>query len=231
MNSVHLTNSLNDTTGETTMTTLTMEQLKANMKAKAAAAMAEAQQKLMASDSFQNAMMNQMQKELATEKLREIESSLKAIPTLYPEVIERGEKKGQVREWRDNYLYNLGIDVQIVYNIIKGLQYSSTMHKGLMKGIINLSDSFIEELSSAFGTQAYFQLSTGEYHEEIPMNYHKVVSMMTLLQAELGVIFNLDLLTEQSVLLQWEASRARAQLDYTKYVESISNKEAHFITC
>ena len=217
-----------NTTGETTMT---MEQLKANMKAKAAEAMKQAQEKLMASDSFQQAMMEQMQKELATEKLREVEASLKAVHTLYPEVIERGARKGQLREWRDNYLYNLGIDVQIVYNIVKGMQYSSSLHKTVMKQHLSLSDSFIEELSAAFGQQAYFQLSTGEYNEEVPMNYPKAHSMLTLLQAELGVIFNLDLFTQQAVNLQWEASRSKAQSEYSKYLESVSNKEAHFITC
>ena len=217
-----------NTTGETTMT---MEQLKAKLKAQAELDMAKATSELMASETFQQTMLQQMQKELATEKLRSIESKLKAVHTLYPEVIERGERKGQLREWRDNYLYNLGIDVQIIYNIVKGMQYSSMLHKTVMKQYLMLSDSFIEELSAAFGSQAYFSLSTGEYNEEIPMNYPKVHSMITLLQAELGVIFNLDLFTQQAVNLQWEASRSKAQSEYSKYLESVSNKEAHFITC
>lgn len=226
MNTINTTT----TTGESTMT-ITMEQLKANMKAQAANELAKAQADLMSNPDFQKVMLNQAVKELTTEKLRTIESQLKAIPDMYPETIKSGPRTGQLRQWRDAYLYNLGIDIQIVYNITKGTQYSGTTHKALMKSILPLSDSFIEELSSAFGQQAYFSLSEGTYNEEIAMDYPKVRSMLMLLEAELSIKLNLDLFKESSVKLQWEASRNRAELEHANYLKSISNKEAHFITC
>ena len=219
------------TTGESTMTTtLTMEQLKANMKAQAANELAKAQADLMTNPAFQQVMLNQAVKELTTEKLRSIETQIKAIPEMYPEAIKSGPKTGQLRKWRDAYLYNLGIDVQIVYNIIKGVQYSGATHKAIMKSVLPLSDSFIEDLASAFGQQAYFSLAEGTLNEEVPMDYVKVREMLMLLEAELGVKLNLDLFKESSVKLQWEASRNKAEVDYANYLKSLENKEAHFIT-
>lgn len=227
MTNTTLTINPTTTTGETVMT---MEQLKANMKAAAAVELAKAQSNLMSNPAFQQVMLNQAVKELTTEKLRSIETQLKAIPDMYPEQIKSGPRTGQLRQWRDAYLYNLGIDIQIVYNIIKGVQYSGSTHKALMKSIFPLSDSFVEELSSAFGQQAYFSLAEGTFNEEIPMDYPKVRDMLMLLEAELGIKLNLDLFKEPSVKLQWEASRSKAEVDYANYLKSLENKEAHFIT-
>jgi hypothetical protein len=187
-----------------------------DIKAMIEEANAKATAELMANKTFVDFAVNQGVKGLATAKLRDMIDGCKAVIDMN----KLPKADGSDRRWNGNKLYNLGVDLELLAELVTGIQYSHPEHKKLMVILTKSNDVLIDQLSTALGTREYFSNKTSSIQPEVPMNVAMVKDLARLFGFNNGISLELDI-DQTKVNHEWNKAKLEAEIAQLRYQEAL----------
>ncbi len=104
---------------------------------------------------------------------------------------------GENRKWSTNRTVGYGNHIELLTNLLNGIQYSTAEHKQFMLELSGLDSDLIERTLQAFGNPAYYSINNDIVVEAQPYNYNELMECIALIEDKLGVVLNTTDLTEK----------------------------------
>lgn len=126
---------------------------------------------------------------------------------------------GENRKWSTNRTVGYGNHIELLSNLLNGIQYSTAEHKQFMLELANLDADLVERTLQAFGNPAYYSINNDLVVDAQPYNYVELMECLSLIEDKLGVVLNTTDLTEKRMgqrFLLAEVRAKQAQLDAHK---------------
>ena len=193
-----------------------MEMNMLDIKAMIEEANAKVQAELMANKTFVDFAVGQGVKGLATAKLRQMIEGCKLI--IDSNKLPKAD--GSDRRWNGGKLFNLGVDLELLNELVTGIQYSHPDHKRLMLQLVNADDVLIDSLANALGSREYFSNKTNTIKTEVPMNTDMVKQLARLFGFNNGITIDLSIDTAK-VEHEWRAAKLEAEIAELRYKEAL----------
>jgi hypothetical protein len=177
---------------------------------------AKTQQELMSNETFVNFAVNQGVKGLATTKLKQMIEGCKQII----ESNKLPKADGSDRRWNGNKLFNLGVDLELLNELVTGIQYSHPDHKRLMMQLTNADDVLIDSLANALGSREYWSNKTNTINTEVKMDVDMVKQLAKLFGFNNGITIDLNI-DEIKVDHEWAKAKIEAEIAELRYKEAL----------
>jgi hypothetical protein len=145
--------------------------------------------------------------------------------TIIASVPIHNNKTRASREWAGNHRYDIGGQVDLLYQLATGILFSCAEHKELLVEHTGLSVELMEEVVTAFGSTSYYSRN---YHAIVaakPFNMERLTMAIEVMQSQLGVVVNQDALTVDTFETQFTNGETRAISEYNLAVEAISKAD------
>lgn len=132
---------------------------------------------------------------------------------------------GENRKWSTNRTVGYGNHIELLTNLLNGIQYSTAEHKQFMLELSGLDSDLIERTLQAFGNPAYYSINNDIVVEAQPYNYNELMECIALIEDKLGVVLNTTDLTEKRMsqrflLAEVRAKQAQVDAHKTTFVAS-----------
>jgi hypothetical protein len=187
-----------------------------DIKAMIEEANAKVQAELMANKTFVDFAVNQGIKGLATTKLRQMIDGCKLI--IDSNKLPKAD--GSDRRWNGGKLFNLGVDLELLNELITGIQYSHPEHKKLMLQLCNADDVLVDSLANALGSRQYWSNKTNTIHTEVKMDVGMVEQLARLFGFNNGITIDLNI-DEIKVDHEWAKAKLEAEIAELRYKEAL----------
>jgi hypothetical protein len=134
-------------------------------------------------------------------------------------------KTRTARVWAGSRRYAFGSQINLMYQLATGILYSCADHKQLLLAHTGLNLELLEQVNEAFGTPAYYSRNYNKLVESNVYSVENVVSTISVMQSELGVIVDSSLLTEDAFYSEFDKAQIVAETNKIKSDEAIAEAE------
>lgn len=134
-------------------------------------------------------------------------------------------KTRTVRVWSESRRFAFGTQINLMYQLAKGILYSCADHRQLLLAHTGLDYELLEQFTNAFGAPAYYSRNLNTLVEAKPYSIDDVLSTVAVMQSELGVIVDTSLLTVEEFSLEFSKAEITAETNKLKADEAISELE------
>lgn len=214
--------------------TMTIEQLKEQVKAQTAEAMAKAKETaevsnlqrrlaLLQSEAYQKALTMQAETENKQTTMTQLIEICKAIVAENP-VTDKNTRK--LKTYNGSPVFGLGKDIELLHTLATGLLYSVDDHKLAMLEATKLNLATVETFLLALGQTAYYNIKTNEIVPEVACNLEQATSAVTLLGEQLGLVLDTTMLNEMTMFKRFKSAQLRAEAD--KLAHEALPEDTHF---
>lgn len=121
------------------------------------------------------------------------------------------ERTQQDRAWRPRRYFDLGNQVDLMYQLLSGIMYSAQDHKDQLLDLVDLDMDMIETAVTAFGTPASFY--QGILTSEEPFDADVLASSLTLIGDKLDIDIDMTSVTYSKLRTKFIRARNKASLD------------------
>jgi hypothetical protein len=197
---------------QTNATVVSIEEIRIAAKAKIAAKLAQAkidaEVKLLQSDAFLDAQVNQALRDQTTEKLVSFIDQCTAIVSTNP-VINRTLKKD--REFNLSKRYGLGNQFALLSGLLSGIQFSVQEHSDLMLEITGLSPDLIETTLQHMGSLPYYSANNNVVVSGNVGSADALKANLMLIESILGATIDKSMITQANLQHQHDMALAKAE--------------------
>ena len=132
---------------------------------------------------------------------------------------------GENRKWSTNRTVGYGNHIELLTNLLNGIQYSTVEHKQFMLQMTGLDADLIERTLQAFGNPSYYSINNDLVVDAQPYNYNELMECLSLIEDKLGVVLNTTDLTDKRMsqrflLAEVRAKQAQSDAHKTTFVSS-----------
>lgn len=209
---------------------MNIEQLQAQVKAAqeanavriaeaAQVAQLEAALKLESSESLFNAKVKLALSGSVTKRLTDIVEECVAIIDGLPVV---NNKTRANRKWAGSNRFIFGTQVNLMYQLATGIQFSCAEHKPLLLAHTGLDAELLEQLVDAFGTPAYYSRNYNTIVEAKPYDVESVLMALNVMQSQLNITVDMSNVTPANFSLEFGRAETRAYSDKIAAEEAIA---------
>lgn len=143
-----------------------------------------------------------------TAKLEQMVKECEAIVVSMP---IHNPKTRDNRVWNGAHRYTFGTQIDLMYQLASGIQYSCAEHKQLLIAHTGLNQELIEQFLKGFGMPTYYSRSNHAIVEAKPYNLAQVKDAVDIMQSVLEISVDTSELTEEN--FQYEFERAKSTAD------------------
>lgn len=118
---------------------------------------------------------------------------------------------GENRKWSTNRTVGYGNHIELLTNLLNGIQYSTQEHKQFMLELSGLDSDLVERTLQAFGNPAYYSINNDIVVEAQPYNYNELMECIALIEDKLAVVLNTTDLTEKRMSQRFLLAEVRAK--------------------
>lgn len=186
---------------------------KANLDIKTQVALISAEMKLLDNPALETARVTAEVAKVTTNKLEELIIQCTIIVAQTPDYNER---KRENRKFTPSRFFGLGDQIDKVYGLLTGIQYSSAVHKDELLATTGLDSQLIETAIEAFGRPASYW--NGVLRPEIPTTAKALSEALLLVSEKLGITYNCDIITEARLNSLFINENARAHKELSEYL-------------
>ncbi len=129
------------------------------------------------------------------------------------------------RKWAGNHRFNYGTQIDLLYQLATGIQYSCAEHKQLLLAHTNANPELLEQFLEAFGTPSYYSRNHHAIVEAKPANIDVLKSTLEILQSEFSVIVDTALVTSEALELEFVKAEVKAKKDYNDAAEALEGAD------
>lgn len=182
----------------------------------------QAELSLLNNEKFQQAKVQAVLRQEATDKLEELNNICATIVDSN-QVYSQAQK--QVRTWKPSKRYGFGNQFAELIGLLNGIQYSVSEHSNLMLAATGLNKDLIEATLSALGTNTYYSVNNSVVVQGQPVQLEDLINNIQLVEQCLGVSIDKSKLTQEQFDLQYvlataKAEQAEAEMALTLQVQS-----------
>lgn len=188
------------------------EAAKEGLAVKAEVAQINAEMKLLDNPALEAARVAAEVKRLNNEKLS---SLIKQCEIIVKDTPVYDDRRKANREFRTARYFGLGDQIDKLYGLLTGVQYSVAEHKEEMLAVTNLNEETIESAIEAFGQPASYYNEV--MREEIPTTAKDLREALALVAEEIGIIVDINKITDSKVDAMFTAARAKANRELAEY--------------
>lgn len=157
-----------------------------------------------------------------TDRLNDVIDSCKAIIATMPIF---NKSTGENRKWSTNRTMGYGNHIELLTNLLNGIQYSVQEHKPFMLELSGLDADLIERTLAAFGNPAYYSIHNDVVVDATPFDFDELQMCLSLIEDKLGVVLNTTELTEKRMhqrflIAEVKAKQAQVDAHKTTFVSS-----------
>lgn len=167
--------------------------LKAQIQKKLAAAKAETELKLLSNEKFQDALVSQMMREETTTKLQQL---VAMCSTIVSDNKVYSKTSRQERVWKPVKVFGFGNQFTLLSELLNGIQYSVQEHSVLMLAATNLSPDLVERTLLAIGNTSYYSSTHNTIVKGTAANVPELLECVELLEYSLGISIDKSLITQ-----------------------------------
>lgn len=157
-----------------------------------------------------------------TAKLQQLVDGCAAIVSSVP---VHNPKTRTNRVWAGNHKYNLGNQVDLMYQLATGILYACAEHKQLLLAHTGLNLELLDQMVTAFGTPTYYSRTHNVIVEAKPYNVDMINSTVSVMQSELGVVIDTSALTKEKLENEFTNAIVTAQNSYDLAKEAIAEAD------
>lgn len=143
-------------------------------------------------------------------KLVECEAVVTAMP-IYDSI------RKQDKRWNARPVYGFGIEINVLYQLLTGIMYSTRAHKEVMLAQTGLTEALIESTVTAFGNPAYYSLRDNAVVPATPANVKQLQSLLPVIANILDVELPMSSITEANFNAKFEEALQRAERDQAQH--------------
>ena len=184
------------------------EAAKAQLAEKIEMAKLQTELSLLNNEKFQQAKVQAVLRQEATDKLEELNNVCAAIVDSN-QVYSQAQK--QVRTWKPSKRYGFGNQFAELIGLLNGIQYSVSEHSNLMLAATGLNKDLIEATLSALGTSTYYSVNNSVVVKGQPVQLEELINNVQLVEQVLGVSIDKSKLTQEQFDLQERIATAKAE--------------------
>lgn len=196
----------------------------AETQQKAEMAALQAQMRVLESDAYQNAKVqqaiNESKQTLLVQRIDECKAIVSTIPV-------HDKKTRQDKKWAGRPTYGMGKDLELLHELCSGVLYAVNEHKQLMLDTTGLNPNTVEQFLESLGNTAYYSTTYSTIVEEVPYNVSTARASVMLLGEQLGVVLDATALTESNTASRFEKARIRAEK--AQLEDELLDSTAHFV--
>lgn len=190
----------------------------ARIKEEVEIAKLEAQLRLQSSEALLQTRVRQQAQAEETAKLQNLLDECSALvagmPILNP-------KTRSNRVWSGGRKFAYGTQIDLIYQLVTGIQYSCAEHKAVLLEHTGLNTEVLEDVISAFGTPSYYSRNHHSIVEAKPYNVERVKGAVAVLQSQLGVVVDTSALNETQFKEEFAKGKTTAKAAFDQAVEAL----------
>jgi hypothetical protein len=135
------------------------------------------------------------------------------------------QKTRNNRVWAGTHRYNMGNQIDLLYQLATGILYACAEHKQLLLTHTGLDMEAIQTFVDAFGTPSYYSRNYHTIVEAKPYQVDVLQSAVAVLQSELGVVVNTSALTEDNLKAEYDRAEVTAKNNFDLAEEAINDAD------